>query len=135
MDRPSGDLVFESALGIDRIAEHIQQPPQACIADGCADRPAGIMRGSTALQSRRLLKCNAAHPTGINMLLNLDDKAVWPIPFDLECVGDTGHCVGGEREINDGAADRNDFPHAQAAAWAAILVRPVLFVAGLHVVR
>ena len=135
MDRPSGDLVFESAPGIDRIAEHIQQSPQACIADGCADRPAGIMRGSTALQSRRLLKCNAAHPTGIDMLLNLDDKAVWPIPFDLECVGDTGHFVGGEREINDGAADRNDFTRAQVTVCTAILVRQVLVVAGLHVVQ
>jgi hypothetical protein len=135
MDRPSGDLVFESALGIDRIAEHIQQPPQACIADGCADRPAGIMRRSTALQSRRPLKRNAAYPAGINMLLNLDDKTVWPIPFDLERVGDTGHCVGGKREINDGAADRNNFPHAPVAACTAFLVRQVLFVAGLHVVQ
>ena len=135
MDRPSGDLVFESAPGIDRIAEHIQQSPQACIADGCADRPAGIMRGSAALQSRRLLKCNAAHPTGIDMLLNLDDKAVWPIPFDIECVGDTGHCVGGKCEINDRAADRNDFPHAQTAACRAILIRKVLLVAGLHVMQ
>ena len=135
MDRPSGDLVFESALGINRIAEHIQQPPQACIADGRANRPAGIMRRSAALQSLRPLKCNAAYPTSINMLLNLDDKAVWPIPFDLKCVGDTGRCVGGEREINDGAADSNDFPHAQAASCTAILVRQVLFVPSLHVVQ
>ncbi len=135
MDRPAGDLVLERALGIDRIAEHIQQPPQACIANGRADRPAGIMRRSAALQSRRPLKCNAAYPAGINMLLNLDDKAVWPIPFDLECVGDTGHCVGGEREINDRASDRNDFTHAQATVCTAILIRQVLLVAGLHVVQ
>ena len=112
-------------VGVERLAEHVEDVTEDGVADGHGDAPAQVAHGCAAHQAVGLLHADAAHPALADLLGHLGgDLQGGAVKLDgeLDGVVDLGQCVRRELHVDDGAGDGDDAPIFERARRGGVLI-------------
>ena len=76
MDRPALGVGRDRLAGVERLAEHVEDPPEGAGADRDGDRRARVLGRRAALQPVGRVEGEAAHPVVAEVLLDLGDEGL-----------------------------------------------------------
>ena len=103
VDRPALDAVGRRRLLVDRLADHVPEPPERHLADRHRDRPSEVDDVGASREAVRRVHGDRADAVVAEVLLYLGDQVV-AVQGDAECAVDLRQLVREER-VDDDALD------------------------------
>jgi hypothetical protein len=103
VDRPALDAVGRRRLLVDRLADHVPEPPERRLADRDRDRPSEVDDVDATREAVRRVHRDGADAVVSEVLLHLGDQVV-AVHGDAEGAVDLGEIVR-EQRVDDDALD------------------------------